>query len=266
MRFAPIGLLLVALALVPSTAHADSILFTGAGPGEDVQNADVNLSASALFQITNSTLTITLRNLGDNAAKDVPGNTLTGVLFNLPDSIALTPVSATIAAGALVQANTCNPGPCSASTTDVGGEFRYDTTVAFPDGADRGIGAAGYIGGAANFFGPNLSGNANGAVQGMDFGIIGPGPFNPNGGNGGLANNPLIQERVVFQMTIAGGTLSAAEISNVSFQYGTGFNLPRIPGVPGDSIPEPATVLLLAPALGILARRTKRRRESASRP
>jgi hypothetical protein len=145
----------------------------------------------------------------------------------------------------------------------VGGEFRYDTG-AFPDGADRGIASAGYIGGNGNFGGSNLDGPA--AVNGINFGIVGPGPFNPSGGSNGLANNALIQDQVVFQMTIAGGTLSAAEISNVSFQYGTGLNLPRIPGVPGGSIPEPATVLLLAPALGLVARRSMRKRESAPQP
>lgn len=271
MRYRAIGLLLAGLALAPTTAHAGSILFTGSGPGDPSGPAGTTLSASALFQISGSTLTITLRNLGDNASTDVPGNTLTGVLFDLPNSISLTPVSATVAAGAIVQGSSCSPGPCNASTTNVGGEFRYDTAAAFPaaSGADRGIASAGYIGGDGNFGGPNLDGPA--AVNGMNFGIIGPGPFNPNGGNGngGLANKPLIQDRVVFQMTIAGGTLTASQISNVSFQYGTGFSLPRIPGTPGGgggSIPEPATVMMLAPALGILLRRMKRKAESPTQP
>lgn len=231
--------------MAPGTANADSILFTGSGPGVD----GVTLNASALFDITGTALTITLTNTGDTSGsgQDVPGNALTGVLFNLPDAFTLAPVSATIAAGALVQPAQCSIGPCDATTTDVGGEFRYGTSAAdgpFPDSADRGVASAGYIGGAANFGGPNLDNPAT--VDGPNFSIIGPGPFNPNGG----LLEPLIQGQVVLALTISGGTLTTSDISNVSFQYGTSFDEPRIP--------EPAMLLLLGPALGALAHRLRR--------
>lgn len=253
VRFLTMVVVVGGLLVAPSAASAGSILFTGTGTGVN----SVTLNASALFNVSSSNLTITLRNLGDTAGaagKDVPGNTLTGVLFDLlPSGVTLTPVSAMIQAGAFVQANKCSiSGACSAATTSVGGEFRYDSG-AFPGSADRGIASAGYIGGAGNFFGPNLDGPE--AVNGVNFGIIGPGAFNPNGG----LKVPLIQDEVVFQMTISGGTLSTTDIQNVSFQYGTDFKEPRIPSTPSSTnVPEPATLLLLASGLAAVIGRHSR--------
>jgi hypothetical protein len=258
MRFvsSTFALLLGALVAFPSAAQAGSILFSGSGAGVAVDGNGVTLSASALFDITGSTLTITLRNLGDNGLKDVPGNTLTGVLFNLPDGITLTPVSALIAAGDLLQTNKCTIGPCSATTTNVGGEFRYDTaTLPSGSGADRGISSSGYIGGNGNFNGPNLDAPPSGAVNGINFGIVGPGSLVSNGG---LQNVPLISEEVVFQMTISGGTLATTDIANVSFQYGTDYSEPRYSGsTTTTSVPEPATLALVGAGLAVALRRRR---------
>ena len=73
--------------------------------------------------------------------------------------------------------------------------------------------------------------------------------------NGGLAAG-----EVVYTMSIAGGTLSEADISNVSFQYGTGPGDPKLPGgmLPPKQIPEPAVLLLMASGLGLAVRRARR--------
>ncbi len=251
----------VGLVLAPIPAAASSILFTGTGAGA----GGVTLNASAVFTINGSSLVIRLRNLGDSSGsgQDVPGNALTGVLFNLPDGISLTPVKAKIEPGALVNAGNCSIGPCGSNTNNVGGEFRYGAGgVAFPagTGADRGIASAGYIGGAGNFNGPNLDGPPSGAVGGVSFGILGPGVFNPNGG----MNLPLIQDEVVFEMTIAGGALSTTDIANVSFQYGTNFGEARFPGgpAPNPPIPEPAALLLLVPGIAAALRRRRQTAKS----
>ena len=232
--------MLMVLGGLVSQAKAVPITFTGSGTGV----SGVALSASAAFTISGNTLTISLSNIApNNSGTDVPGNTLTGVFFDLTGNPTLTPTSATIAAGSLVQANKCDIGPCNGSTTNVGGEFRYDTG-SFPVGADRGIASAGYIGGAANFGGSNLDAPSNGAVNGINFGIISlDSTFTPNGG---LSGEPLIRNNVVFVLTGVSG-LSESDISHVSFQYGTATNEPNVPG--GTPVPEPATLLLLGSGL-----------------
>ena len=233
------ALLTAGLAVLPVQA----IQFSSSGTG--VSGAAI--SASADFTINGNALTIILTNtaLADNTTggdpQDVPGNTLTGVFFDLTGNPSLTAGSATIAAGSMVQGVQCSIGPCDGTTTDVGGEFRYDAG-AFPGGADRGVAGAGYIGGAANFPGAlNLDGEA--AVNGINFGIISADPsFLPNGG---LASVPLIKNSVTFVLTGVSG-LTENDISKVSFQYGTSITEPRLPP---SKTPEPGTLLLLGGGL-----------------
>jgi hypothetical protein len=256
-----IGILAAALlVLVSSQAGAASILFSASGTGVD----GAAISASALFDITGDTLTITLTNtaLSDNttggvdAGKDVPGNTLTGVVFDLTGNPTLTPVSALVAAGSII--GTCDIVPCGGATTDVGGEFRYDTG-AFPGGADRGVASAGYIGGDGNFGSAvNLDSPPSGAVNGINFGLISNDPsFVPNGG----LSEPLIRNQVVFVLTGVSG-LTLADISDVSFQYGTGFNEPNLDCCDHD-VTEPGTLMALGwglATLGLYSRRRSQRR------
>lgn len=237
-----VGIATAVLALAMAVVSAQAIQFTASGTG----GSGASISASADFTINGNTLTILLANtaIADNTPGgnlDVPGNTLTGVFFDLTGNPNLTPVSATIAAGSMWQGNQCSIGPCDGTTNDVGGEFRYDAG-AFPGGADRGVASAGYIGGAANFpVAPNLDGQA--AVNGINFGIISADPsFLPNGG---LASVPLIKNSVTFVLTGVSG-LTENDISKVSFQYGTSITEPRLPP---SKTPEPGTLLLLGGGL-----------------
>lgn len=264
-RFLPSLLALVAGLLLPAGAHAGEVLFSGSGAGAN----GVTLNASALFKIEGTTLTITLANAGDTsgAGSDVSANTLTGLFFDLPDGIVLTPVSAAVAPGAVLQPDQCNAGACDGSTTNVGGEFGYATgTYTGPHaGATHGISSSGYIPGTTtNFNGPNLDDPVS--LNGANFGIVAPlsatnTKFKPNGG---LTNDPLILGQVVLSMTIAGGPLLESQISNVSFQYGTGFNEPgfggccAVPPPPPPGVPEPAALLLLGPAAALAIRRFRR--------
>lgn len=256
-------LVVCGLTLMPSTAQAGSILFQSSGPGV----SGVTLSASAMFEITGSTLKITLRNAGDTsgANKDLAANTLTGVFFSLPTGISLTPVSATIAKGALLQADKCDIGPCSSNTTNVGGEFMYNTGSWAGHAGSHGIASSGYVGGKPNFNGPDLDSPLS--PDGINFGIVAPitasNPFIAENGN--MRDNPLIEEQVVFTMTIAGGSLLESQISNVSFQYGTDLSEPKLPPgfKPPPPIPEPATLLLLGPAGAAVLWQRRRRAKSA---
>ena len=273
-----IGLLaLVCAVALPSSAKA-GVLYTGTGTGSN----GVTLTASALFEISGNVLTITLTNTGDSTGAtgtDLSANTLTGLFFDLPDGITLTPDSALIAPGDLFQADECSvkkgkttTNPCSSSTTNVGGEFVYQTgTWDGHTGATSGISSSGYINadsGGGNFDGPNL--DDPDAPDGINFGMIastGTNAFNPNGG---LADEPLIEGPVVFALTISCAQtpcqLLESQISNVSFQYGTSITEPSFGGgsEPQTPLPEPATLLLLAPALGFGIRRHLRARHTAA--
>jgi hypothetical protein len=254
----------VALAcLISRPASAESILFTGTGTGAN----SVTLNAAAFFDISGSTLTIRLSNLGDTSGtgtgSDSPTNQLTGLFFDLPTGFSLSPVSATIDAGMIRQGSTCNTSSaCGSSVTNVGGEFRYSTGN-YPGNADRGIGSAGYLGGSANFNGSNLDDPS--AIDGANFSIIAPiTGTNPLKPNGGLSSVPLIEGSVEFQLTIAGGTLHASDLKNVSFQYGTDTSEPRINGVPGGggggSVPEPATAFLALSGIALAMKRYRQRK------
>ena len=247
----------------PSNAFAVPMLFTGSGT-----NGGVTLNASALFSVSGTTLTVTLRNTGDStgtSTTDVPANQLTGVFFDLPTGITLAPTTATISANTIVQASTCNPGPCTAATTNVGGEFIYGTGNFSGHNGNSGISSSGYISGSSGNFGTTNLDDPS-APNGINFAIIAPrtaaNPFNPNGG---LSSEPLIDGAVVFTMAISGGTLLESQISNVSFQYGTSLYEPHFNGGgagggggAGQSVPEPWTLLLAGPGLMLAARRLRR--------
>lgn len=245
--------LTIVMILWPMTpVMALSIEFSGSGTG--IENA--SLSSSALFIITNDILTITLTNTATsdntNSNKDVPGNTLTGIKFDWTNNLTLNPETATISPGSIVQGNQCDIGPCNGATTNVGGEFAFNTNIG---GFEYAVSSAGWIGtSSGNFNGPNLDGTN--APGGINFGIISNDPsFLPNGG---LASDPLIRNSVVFTLSGATG-LSILAISNVTFQYGTSLTEPMFPETSEKVVPEPSTILLFGTGLaGMLAWRWRK--------
>jgi hypothetical protein len=271
LPFTRSGIALAAAALSLS-AMATPITFTGTGttggPTGDT------LSASASFDVIGSHLVITLLNTApdDTTGQMAPNQGLTGLFFDLPDSIALSPVSALITSGQIIQGNACDVSPpgndndnaanCTAAQHNVGGEFAY-ATGGLPSGADRGIASSGYanFGASAAFFaGSNLDGPVS--PSGINFALISQNEtaFDPNGG---LAKVPLIQGAVTFTLNISGGTISNGDISHVLFQYGTGLDEPRLTGTPvlpqPQPTPEPGSLALLGIA-GLALRFATRRR------
>jgi hypothetical protein len=269
MRRLGIAVLTAICALVLSVpAEAETIgFFEGSGTYTDSGDT-VTLNASALFEVNGDILTITFSNTGDTSGSltDKPSTTLSGLFFDLPDGITLTPTSAT-SPNAIVQANLCDIGPCTGTNVDVGGEFAYATGTFGSHLGDSGISGNGYIGtSTGNFGGSDL--DTPPSPDGMNFGIVAPTSTNQFMPNGGLESEPLIDGTVVFTLTINGGSLTLGDISNVSFQYGTSLDQPSYPGGnSGLKIPEPATFLLLAPAIvaGALRRRARAKGSNQAR-
>lgn len=240
--------------------------FAGSGSG---------LAASASFTITGTTLTILLTNTDAASSGMSSAQVLTGLYFNV-GTTTFTPVSASVHTGSIAQASQCNPGPCGASTVDVGGEWSYygnngaDIESSISGVQKHVISSSGYIDGAAstgNFNGVDLDGPA--ALNGSNFGIV-PLGFVDNSGNGGLDGDPLIKGAVTFVLEIPTG-LTEAMISSVKFAYGTADSDTRFygsttttGGSTSGSVPEPQLLVLFGAGLAVAAYRLRRRRVSNS--
>lgn len=246
------ALSLLIAAVVASPAFADSVSFTGAGPGA----GNNPLMANAVFECTANQLIITLTNISPFPT-EVPAELLSGVFFDIAGSPTLTPVSVFLASGSSVLNGPAGPGG------DVSGEWAYrgDLTSGF-NGAQYGVEANGL-----DEFGPgdrfsNVDLDPPASPNGMNYGIVSAGGRGPNA-NAPLYSNPIIFNSVVITFN-HNGDLSCDDIYNVGFQYGTSQTNPFIPG--GDDpdpfdpiIPEPASVSLLLMGLTGLALRYRRK-------
>jgi hypothetical protein len=197
-------------------------------------------SATVEFDVVGTNLLITLTNTSTRDV-GVPADVLTAVFFDIADGAALTPVSAELAANSsLIYASNAYP-------TDgvVGGEWAYRDGLTNAPGM-YGISSAGLglFGPHDRFPGANLGGPNSPA--GIQYGIVPAGDITATGNGGVTGSGGLIKSSVVF--TLRGWkSKSAPSVSKVWFQFGTGLNEPRIPGVAGAStgevVPESSSIV-----------------------
>ena len=244
-----LGCVALAALIVDSDTYA--LTFTGAGPGN---NPGQTLQASATFVVSNLELVVTLSNDATFDPNDAP-DILTGVFFAIEGDPALTPVSAMVGPGSLM----IDHRPLSGFTGDVGSEWAYrNSLTGAPLGANEGVSSTDlkWFGKKNLFPGRNIPGA--GSLNGVAFGLTtlfdSPGNDRSN-----IKNQSLIENSAVFTFSGLSEGFALADISGITFQYGTSLKQPELTGV--TVVPEPTPIMLVAAGLGLLAltRRKKAR-------
>lgn len=217
------------LLALPIAAHAGTFNLNSTSGG-------YTYKAQADFTYSGSILTLVLKNTqNSNLVSAGNAQILTGLFWNMNRTV--TASTANISAGSsYVDGNGNALG--TPSETPAQHWARKQGAPSWGGGANYGIGAAGF-----GHFGPGdafASGGSNPVLNGVDWGII--------GGNWNIPGNesPFILNSMTFTFNIGTG-FDVNSISNVWFQYGSGFSEFRgtddqFP--PSEAVPEPASIAM----------------------
>jgi len=217
---------LLVLALCPVAAKADNTaLYIGSSAG-----CNSVCSASALFDLSGTTLTVTLTNTSTYNTL-VPTDVLTAVWFDVTHT--LTPGSANLNGSSVFYGSISNVGD---------GWGYYSGLAGGAHGENNGITSVGFGIGSGH---SNFSG-ANNSLGGLNYGLLSAGFVQGTGQNGGVTGHgPLIQNSAQFVLSVASG-FNLSQLGNtVVFQYGTSLSDQSYNGTL-QPVPEPPVTTLLA--------------------
>jgi hypothetical protein len=235
----------VALALICSTGTLKAqTFFGGTSP----------LHASATFSITSGgDLDIVFKNLQTTAAS---GNAavLTGLFFDVSGSPTFSRTGSSIDANGSSYVN----GSLSGVLGDHWASKFGSTLSGAPGSAKYGVGAAAF---SPLFGSGDTFSGSGGSVNGVDYGLVGPGgPGNVNSNQGPQLQNSV---HIVLHPTVA--LSSNAVISNVWFNYGSALSgEPSFPGVPAPPALLTALMGAAMPGAGFVMQRLRRRQQTVA--
>ncbi len=247
---------LVAVTLFVAASSARAVTYAGSkATTASKKEASVTLKASATFMVvSNLELVVTLSNTGTYDPRS-PGDILTGVFFDFVGDPHLTPVSANVPMpGDSVLDHTLPSG----FTGNVGGEWAYTNGLAYTtsEGTDNeGVSSTKlkWFKKKDLFPGEKIKGTS--PLSGVNFGATTIESLASNA-VGAIKSVGLIQNTVVFVFDLPNNLNNLttdeilADISNVSFQYGTSIkNGLDIAGEMVAQVPEPNTISLVAVGL-----------------
>ena len=216
------------------SALADSVLLNASGSN--------GRSASALFTLSGSSLTVDLSNTAGASAAD-PSYGLSALFFDMVGKPSLTAVSAAVAPGSDIIKLDGTSSPQIVTSTysgNLGGEWAYKFNSsglsAQAGEADYGISSTGLnVFGAADLFGgPEIAGPSSDTPDGIQLSLLPSDQVDNSALNGGMTGTNgqyFVESSARFTFKVPNTVTSLqGEISNVTFLYGTAFGEASAPG------------------------------------